>query len=473
MKHQFVPLFLAISLSATGCYENSAAPECADNHKKCENNTAYVCIEGVWDEGTACPEGCLETECAQKSTQCEEGKTYCSDNLLYTCTNGDWDYGRYCSFGCMKDKCAESPTECEENAQKCENSRAYQCTNGKWNTGTACPYGCLGTQCSQTAQCSPTETKCENNKEYKCAGGKWALKSNCTLGCNGNICATNVITCSDGATKCENDTQYICESNGWRHDLDCVDGCNGNICSINGECAEKAKKCENDMAYVCQSGSWDSGTPCELGCKNKVCRLPELCSVTDDMRCESDRLWKCQNKQWTVLEKCDLGCSDKACIHNATEGESCIDVQSGSPMDDFCIDDVTAMLCIDEKWAVQNCLKGCADNKCNPVDDTEGTECDLEKDKPKCKKGFLFTCDRVWQASACSSDELCANDADKGSGCYKTCEDLSHRISSCDTNRIIVEECRDNGSGYGYLITTETPCEHGCDGNECKDNNEE
>ena len=158
-----------VSLTESGVM----AYECEAGASKCDDNAVYDCKNGLWslkekcDELSECIEENSAASCVMTRTsgeeplwQCESGESKCENDSVYVCDNGVWKQKEQCAddYECVSTDngaaCVEArlsgeplPPECEDDQTKCDQNSVYECKGGLW---------ALKEKCSSLSECVTT-----------------------------------------------------------------------------------------------------------------------------------------------------------------------------------------------------------------------------------------------------------------------------------------------------------------------------
>ena len=335
--------------------------ECKNDEMKCDDNNAYKCVDGFWQLADACdsPEVCVEQSntsavCEMsmiagdmKIDECEPDQMKCENNSIYQCVDGIWQLANACD---SYEVCVEQSNtsavcemsmvdgdmqidECDPDQMKCENNSVYKCEGGLWQLADACEGGTECVQVSNTSafcdmgptagvlpveECQPGEMKCEDNSVYKCEGGLWQLADVC-----------------EGGSECVqvSNTSAFCDM-----------GPLAGVLPIE-ECQPGEMKCEDNSVYKCDFGYWALANKCEgdavcveLSNTSAVCEMslvpsgvmPPSDCVPGQMKCEDNSVYKCDFGYWELANKCE---GDAVCVELSNTSAVCeVDVLGGEPL---------------------------------------------------------------------------------------------------------------------------------------------
>ncbi len=427
------------------CRSATECGECRDNSTSCSNNNdgigeLQICFGGV-KMNVACSTSCKAD--ASDCGVCVSNETNCRDGLLKTCVEGKWDAGTTCENGCedggktCKSSGVTEPADCKENAKKCEDRKVYVCNAGQWEWSLSCQNGCneAGTDCATivTSKCENGKTKCEENKQYLCKESDWAYQMDCPNGCDGDVCREDVIgSCRSGDTRCQsNDPEggygvlETCSNGNW-----VPQGCVGeNSCDTAhnkcGECKNGKTKCEIDSEQTCANGLWGIAKKCTNGCDGDKCRVGGISTCRDgDTRCQSND----SKDGYGILETCNDGIWVS---HGCVSANSC---------------DIAHNKC-------GECVNG--DTQCNNGIEQK-CESGLWKDTGgKC--GLTQSCTPGQKRCLSNNEsgggnlEICQSDGTwLGSSCIYSCNETQTDCGDCLNGKTI---CEDDRNGIGGIKT--------------------
>lgn len=354
----FIVTSLLAGLSACGEGEPVVENDCTHLDKKCEQNSVYLCKDGVWE---------LEKQC--------DAETICNTNS-FTCT---------------------APAVCADNQKRCAGKDIQQCMDGKWLIFLGCRDNEICNTTSFTCElnaCSPNGSKrCNLNNVEICSGGGWKVETLCE---NNDICNAESLQC-EGPTTCTNDSKRcnlnnveICIDGSWEVVVQCENGdiCNAESLQCEGSihvCDQGETRCTNNgKLESCFANSWNisdcpTGQSCRSGktaCEITVCSEGEI-------ECNDDQngLLTCTDNAWV---KTACAAPTAICYEN-----QCVACTNG---DKRCQDNAV-VLCANNAWKTE---KECADQVCDPVSHT-------------C---INLACQKGWQRCNANVVEVC-NDAGK------------------------------------------------------------
>lgn len=284
--------------------------------------------------------------------------------------------------------------------------------------------------------------------------------------------------CSSDEKRCieVDETAYIetCNDGLWQRESN---ACASGLCDDDGkaclqtDCAPNDTHCDKDYGIkTCNKhGQWSEYTPCEagLGCKYDGKSCAEC--IDDENYCENGVLIYCINGVRTTIKE-DSRCE---CTNDDTR----------------CLDSNKYEKCLNNEWIELSCQEGetCSDGKC--------TISGCKAGEIICSDGKLSTCDSgKWSAQLtcpynnCKSTTECGECRNGSKACINNHNygELQICINGTQTTKTCTTSCNAAGNACGNCINGNiqcsnnkqqtcvngewdagTPCEFGCEGEEC------
>ncbi len=459
MSKKLLALLIAVSTCcAFGCSDDDS-DSCKMGEKRCDGNISQTCINGSWNKGTTCTNGCDTAKgvCKgddKKPEACKTaGEKRCSGKELQECKDGNWSTLKVCEVSCD-----ETKKECGGGDGVCTATSTSKCTGACsadkkagyfWSKDTLKTVDCPNSDCTATngyVQCGELP-KCTAESTERCnvacsadksVGYYWNSKDKKV---GERKCPNNDCTIEGTSVKCEGD-----KGNGERPSdvpATCVKGTSKGMCSAEDKqpyiCGDKGEyykgKCESGTCFACSNG-W-------VGCgatEADVCKTPETAE-----KCQKGGTAYCQKhcledgskgyyyKQGKVEE---VVCAKNDCIINSNKHVVCKSEDNaggGSGSGKTCDKATTNPVCNETGDKVTYCSSS------NELKDKDCPQCHVE--------GGTF-----W----CNGDQNLANCVEGGtSKCRGNCvSDTLGYIWNKDENKVkeytctAPKKCTDNGAGY-------------------------
>ena len=455
--------------------------ECSDNGKLCNLETGgdgdvcysdkdeqtslgylYSCEDGKCELKTICPLGCNdevghENECKK----CEDKSVMCQDEYLKTCINGYWDSGVKCLNGCDKEQKICSSKEgysSEKTNSNCdgdylETYYVYQNDQSELKERKYCYNGCsVNNGVAECISCEPNKLACDGNVLKICnENNVWVDKETCPWECSHGVC-----TCETNQTKCENNTLYIC-NDGYQTQISCPWGCGSdNKCKCDE--TERKTECNGNILFTCEYGNVIE-TYCASGCENGACKTTENECTHGETQCSVDnKVQICEGEKWKETGEITI-CKDNISYYSCIDGSiketlcddntyckegKCIACEDGKTQ---CSVDNKVQICEGEKWKEYNEIT-CKDNisySCNNGS-IEEENCDngCNAANTACNINTNITClmgSYIDGNCYCQNDstvEICTTDCGS-TGCYPA-EHCSENMCLFDSLLYICDE---------------------------------
>lgn len=302
MSKKLLALLVAVSTCcAFGCSDDDDSDSCKTGEKRCDGNISQTCINGSWNKGTTCTNGCDTAKGVCKPEACTTADVKrCSGKELQECKDGNWSTLKVCEVSCdeAKKECGGGDSGPEQGSP-CDKSTFQQvCINGGanalvcWND-VVTKWNCANNDCKANA---------EKPLQVICAKGTDELPS--------DVPTTCVKGTSKGMCSAENNQPYICGDNGYYKGK-----CESGTCFA---CSDGWVGCGATEADVCKTQTTCTGEKVPTGGEEGAC----CDAATYQVSCinENANALICAKgavKKWTCKDNiCSVGSDNKVKCDN-------------------------------------------------------------------------------------------------------------------------------------------------------------